>query len=233
VLRGTTQAVANTDLGTSPAATQGAGVLIGHPEKQIDYTTRSTHLMTVRAKQIIKAFYGEPPIRSYFYGCSTGGRQGVDEALKFPGDYDGIAAGAPATNLTHIAVARTWNHAAFQPPPCPVGTICPVGITAAKLTAISGAILKKCVGKDGGLASDNFLRDPRKCSWDPVALQCGGTLADPATCPTEAQVAAMRKLYQGPINPRTGERIFAGETLGSERNPGASNPLYSADRDAD
>jgi feruloyl esterase len=84
VLRVTAQAVANTDLGTSRAATQGAGVLIGHPEKQIDYATRSTHLMTVRAKEIIKAFYGEPPARSYFYGCSTGGRQGVDEARSFP-----------------------------------------------------------------------------------------------------------------------------------------------------
>src|SRR5438093_3041689 len=69
VLHLTAQAVANTDLGTSPAATQGSGVLIGHPEKQIDYATRSTHLMTVRAKEITKALYGEPPSRSYFYGC--------------------------------------------------------------------------------------------------------------------------------------------------------------------
>jgi feruloyl esterase len=217
LLSNTGQAIANTDLGTSPAATQGSAVLIGHPEKQIDYRTRSTHLMTVRAKEIIKAFYGEPPSRSYFYGCSTGGGQGVHEALQFPGDYDGITAGAQSANATHLAVARIWNHAAFQTRP--------VGITAAQLTAISGAILKKCAGKDGGLASDNFLRDPRRCSWEPAALQCGGTPADPAICLTDVQVGAMRKLYQGPINPRTGERIFAGQTLGSERNPGASNPL--------
>src|SRR5439155_12626281 len=87
-------AVANTDMGTSPAATQGSVVLIGRPEKQIDYATRSTHLMTVRAKEIIKAFYGEPAGRSYFFGCSTGGGQGVHEALQFPGDYDAITAGA-------------------------------------------------------------------------------------------------------------------------------------------
>jgi feruloyl esterase len=134
VLRLTAQAVANTDLGTSPAATQGSGVLIGHPEKQIDYATRSTHLMTVRAKQIIKGFYGEPPNRSYFYGCSTGGGQGVHEALQFPSDYDAITAGAPATNRTHLAVAAIWNHAAFQTSPvCIAAQTCPVGITAAQL----------------------------------------------------------------------------------------------------
>jgi feruloyl esterase len=192
-------------------------VLIDRPEKQIDYATRSTHLMTVRAKQIIKAFYGEPPIRSYFYGCSTGGGQGVHEALQFPNDYDGIAAGAPATNRTHLAVARIWNHAAFNRPPA--------GITAGQVAAITGAILKKCAGKDGGLRTDNFLTDPRDCDWDTAALQCTGRSADAPTCLTGSQVAAVRKLYQGPINPRTGERIFAGETLGSERNPGTSNPL--------
>src|SRR5215470_10613639 len=87
-------AVANTDMGTSPAATDplGGRVLTGHPEKQIDYATRSTHLMTVRSKQIIKAFYGERPNHSYFFGCSTGGGKGIHEALQFPGDYDGIAA---------------------------------------------------------------------------------------------------------------------------------------------
>jgi feruloyl esterase len=221
----TNQVVANSDLGTFPAATQGAVVLLGHPEKQIDYAARAVHLMTVRAKEIIQAFYGDRPRRSYFYGCSSGGGQGVHEALQFPGDYDAITAGAPATNRTHLIVGAIWNHAAFQTRPCPVGTACPLGIKAAQLTAITGAILKKCAGKDGGLASDNFLTDPRKCSWDPAALRCGGRLVDPAICLTDVQVGAMRKLYQGPINPRTGERIYAGLTLGSEANPGNSNPL--------
>src|SRR5262252_8829358 len=86
-------AVANTDMGTSPVATDplGGRVLTGHPEKQIDFGTRSTNLMTARAKQIIEAFYGERPRYSYFFGCSTGGGQGVHEALQFASDYDGIA----------------------------------------------------------------------------------------------------------------------------------------------
>src|SRR5499427_2687723 len=108
-------AAANTDMGTSPAATDplGARVLTGHPEKQIDFATRSTNLMTVRSKQIIKAFYGEHPRYSYFVGCSGGGGQAVHEALQFPGDYDGIVAGAPAMNGTHNAAGHVWDYQAF------------------------------------------------------------------------------------------------------------------------
>jgi feruloyl esterase len=207
-------AVANTDMGTSPAATDplGGRVLTGHPEKQIDYATRSTNLMTVRSKQIIKAFYGEPPKYSYFFGCSTGGDQGLHEALQFPGDYDGIVASAPTMNSTHLTAGHVWNYAAFNSSP--------VNITAAQATAITAAIVKKCAGKDGGLSSDNFLTDPRDCHWDPAALQCRGGAADAATCLTVPQVAAMRKFYEGPINPRTGERILAGRVRGSESNSG-------------
>ena len=207
-------AVANTDMGTSPAATDplGGRVLTGHPEKQIDYATRSTNLMSVRSKQIIEAFYGERPKYSYFVGCSTGGGQAVHEALQFPGDYDGIVARAPAINRTHNAAGNIWNYAAFNRSP--------VNITAAQATAITGAIVKQCAGKDGGLSSDNFLTDPRDCHWDPAALQCRGGAGDAAMCLTAPQVAAMRKFYEGPINPRTGERIFAGQVRGSESNSG-------------
>jgi feruloyl esterase len=207
-------AVANTDRGTSPAATDplGARVLTGHPEKQIDAATRSTNLMTVRSKQVIKAFYGESPKYSYFSGCSSGGGQALHEALQFPGDYDGIVAAAPTGNNTHLEAGLIWNYAAFNSNP--------VNITAAQATAITAAIVKKCAGKDGGLSSDNFLTDPRDCRWDPAALQCKGGNADAATCLTRPQVAAMRKFYEGPINPRTGERILAGRVRGSESNSG-------------
>jgi feruloyl esterase len=205
--------VANTDLGTSPAATDplGGGVLTGHPEKQIDFATRSTNLMTVRAKQIVQAFYENPPDYSYFWGCSAGGGQAVHEALQFPGDYDGILAFAPSIDRTHDGVARIWNYRAFQ---------APATITAAQATAITSAVVKQCAGKDGGLSSDNFLTDPRDCRWDPAALQCRGSAADAATCLTAAQAAAVRKFYEGPTNPRTGERIYAGRTRGSESNDG-------------
>ena len=204
-------AVANTDMGTSPAATDplGGRVLTGHPEKQIDYATRSTHLMTVRSKQIIAAFYREPAKYSYFLGCSVGGGQALHEALQFPGDYDGIVAGAPVMNMTHQAAGHVWGYQAFNSSP----------VSMAQRTAITAAIVKQCAGKDGGSSSDSFLTDPRDCHWAPAALQCTGGTADAPTCLTVPQVAAMRKYYEGPINPRTGERIYAGRALGGESNP--------------
>ena len=147
-------AIAQTDLGTSPGATLGFGVLTGHPEKQIDYATRSTNLMTVRSKQIIEVFYSERPKYSYFFGCSTGGGQGVHEALQFPGDYDGIFAYAPEMNRTGHAAALLWDYAAFNRSP--------INITAAQAAAVTVAIVKQCVGKDGGLSSDNFLDRPAR-----------------------------------------------------------------------
>src|SRR5215469_11786322 len=177
-------AVANTDMGTSPAATQGGRVLTGHPEKQIDFATRSTSLMTVRSKQIIKAFYREHPKYSYFVGCSTGGGQGVHEALQFPGDYNGIVAGAPLFNNTHHTVVNGWNYEAFNSSPA--------NLTTAQATAITAAVVKQCAGKDGGLSSDNYLTDPRDCHWDPAALQCTGAPTGAAACLTAPQVSAMR-----------------------------------------
>jgi feruloyl esterase len=186
-------------------------VLTGHPEKQIDYATRSVNLMTVRAKQIIEAFYGESPKYSYFVGCSGGGGSAVHEALQFPGDYNGIIAGAPFMNVTHRSAHDLWNFLAFN------GS---ATITPAQATAITTAVVKQCAGKDGGLSSDNFLADPQDCPWDPGALHCTGGPADASACLTAPQVVAVRKFYRGPINPRTGERVYAGNARGSEANSG-------------
>jgi feruloyl esterase len=140
----------------------------------------------------------------------------VHETLQFPGDYDGIVAGAPFMNVTHRSAHDLWNFLAFNGP---------ASITLAQATAVTAAVVKQCAGKDGGLSSDNFLTDPRDCHWDPAALQCTGGPADAATCLTAPQVAAMRKFYQGPINPRTGERIYAGNAQGSESNQSFPAPL--------
>ena len=201
-------AVANTDQGISGGV--GPHPLVGHPEKQIDQATRSTNLMTVRSKEIIEAFYSVAPKFSYFAGCSSGGGQAVHEALQFPGDYDGIIAGAPFMNETHLSAAHIWNSLAFDGPAI---------ITLAQANAVTASVVKQCVGKDGGPTSDNFLTDPRDCSWDPATLQCTGGAADAATCLTVPQVTAIRKFYQGPLNPRTGERILAGRVRGSENDP--------------
>jgi len=84
-------ALAQTDMGTSAGATLGFKVLTGHPEKQIDYATRSINLVTVRAKQIIEVFYGDPPKHSYFVGCSGGGGSAMHEVLQFPATMTGLS----------------------------------------------------------------------------------------------------------------------------------------------
>ena len=106
-------ATANTDMGTSP----NADAVVGHPERWADFGYRSTHEMTAVSKQIVKAYYDKPQSRSYFVGCSTGGGQGLMEAQRYPEDYNGIIAGAPANNRTHIPPGFVWNvQAANQPP---------------------------------------------------------------------------------------------------------------------
>src|SRR5436309_1403555 len=82
-------------IGTAPASGGNGTALVGHPEKWLDFGSRSTHLMTVSGKILVQALYGQPPNYSYFTGCSTGGHQGLEEAQLFPNDYDGILAGAP------------------------------------------------------------------------------------------------------------------------------------------
>src|SRR5438270_2176537 len=98
-------ATASTDTGH---ATPGGAFAMGHPEKLTDFGYRAVHEMTVQAKNIISAFYPTGASRSYWNGCSTGGRQGLMEAQRYPDDYDGIIAGAPANSMSHLQVWSLW-----------------------------------------------------------------------------------------------------------------------------
>lgn len=194
-------ATANTDMGTSP----GVDSAIGRPERWIDFGYRATHLMTVVSKQIVEAYYGKAAHHAYFVGCSTGGQQALMEAQRYPGDYNGIIAGAPANNRTHLHTGFILNHNAAN------GNL----FSAADLSYITKTIVSKYAGKDGGAPSDSFLTDPRMINFDPDSLfKCGSGNA--AHCLTEAQIAALKKIYRGPVNPRTGEQIYCAPPPGSE-----------------
>ncbi|MFD1140377.1 tannase/feruloyl esterase family alpha/beta hydrolase [Larkinella insperata] len=199
-------ATANTDMGTAPTANEA----VGHPERWVDFGHRATHEMTVTGKAITQAYYRKPFHHAYFAGCSTGGQQALMEAQRYPEDYDGILAGAPANNRTHLHTGFVWNLKVTNQ--FPGGAFLP----KEKLTLITNAVLKACAGKDGGAPGDNFLTDPRACRFDPETLPRCPDGVDDGTCLTAAQRTALQKIYAGPTNPRTGERLYTPIPLGSE-----------------
>ena len=188
-------------------ATPSSG-LFGHPERIKDFGYRAIHLMTVRSKQILKAFYQRSAERAYFSGCSTGGQNALMEAQRFPGDYDGILAGAPAHNRTHLHTVPVWD---WQNVTATADSF----VSPAQLTLVNNAVLAQCAGQDGGLKSDGFLTDPRDCHFDPTVLQCMGSTSPP-DCLTTSQVSVFKRYYSGPLDPRTGELIYPGNARGSE-----------------
>ena len=201
-------AVANTDMGTAPDING----TIGHPERWIDFGHRATHEMTRVAKTMVSAYYKVASFRSYFEGCSTGGQQALSAAQRYPSDYDGILAGDTGNNRTHSASYFLWNYAALNASPL-------AKLSVGQWSVVSRAVLASCASKDGGAPGDTFLTDPRRCSFDPATLPVCRTGTSANTCVTAPQVATLRRLYAGPTNPRTGERIYAGLTLGSEDQP--------------
>jgi feruloyl esterase len=195
-------AAASTDTGHS---TPGGSFALGHPEKLIDYGWRAVHEMTVVAKAAIAQYYGKAPALSYWVGCSMGGRQALKEAQKFPADYDGIIAGAPAANWTgraaqsmRIAYAVHNNDSSFIP--------------AAKFPAIHNAALQACDMNDG--VKDGIIENPMRCTFDPKVLECKG--ADGPTCLTAPQVEAAKAIYSAAMDKRTGREVFPGLEAGSE-----------------
>jgi feruloyl esterase len=204
-------ATAGTDTGHSGGATDASWAL-GHPERVTDFGYRAIHAMTQVAKTAIKAYYGRSPQRSYFGSCSNGGRQALMEAQRFPEDYDGILAGAPANAWTHLltkavadAQATTLDPASYIP--------------SGKLPAIAKAVNAACDSRDG--VTDGVVNDPRQCRFDPAALLCKDRDSD--ACLTAPQVTALQKLYQGPHD-SSGREIFPGYLPGAEEGDGGWGP---------
>ena len=195
-------ATSSTDTGHS---TPGGSFALGHPEKLIDFAWRSEHEMTVKAKTLIKAFYGEDPKLSYWVGCSSGGKQGLKEAQRFPEDFDGIAAGAPVLNWTARSTEALWVAQAALKDPASY-------VPAEKYPLIHQAAIAACDQQDG--LKDGLISDPAGCHFDPAALECkegGGE-----QCLTHPQVEAVRKIYAPALNSRTGAKLSPGFEPGSE-----------------
>jgi feruloyl esterase len=198
-------AVVNTDMGMATPPGEDATVFINRPQRWADWGYRSTHDMTVEAKRLVAAFYGRPAAHNYFVGCSTGGEQALMEAQRYPDDYEGIVGGAPANNRTGVHMSVLWNFISTERTPQD-------HIPAAKLGPLAAAVMTACDKLDG--VADGLISDPRKCSFDPASVACSGS--DNDNCLTPSQVATARRLYKGPVDPRTGKQIYPGMPRGSE-----------------
>jgi feruloyl esterase len=194
-------ATASTDTGHEG----GGGPWMQNQNKLIDFGYRAVHEMSDKGKAVISAFYGNNARLSYFNGCSAGGRQALKAAQKYPQDFDGIVAGAPALNATGRAAFSVWvaqNDHKTEDSYLP----------QSKFALVHDAVLQACDANDG--VKDRVLENPRQCKFDPKVLQCSA--GDAATCLTAAQVETTRLMYQPVVNSRTKKEIFPGLEYGSE-----------------
>ena len=180
---------------------------------RVDFGYASEHALAVAAKAIIAVFYGHRPAESYFDGCSQGGHEGLLEAQRYPADFNGIIAGAPASILTPLNIFyQGWNALANTGPGGQ-----PI-LTAADLAPLHAAVVKACDTLDG--TKDGLIADPFACHWNPKSIQCapGQTSTTANFCLTAAQVTTVNKLYDGPVT-SSGQLLYPGwELRGSEDN---------------
>jgi len=170
----------------------------------IDFAHRAIHETTAAAKTVVDAFYGSAPKSSYFNGCSTGGRQALTAAQRYPEDFNGIVAGAPASYGSKQTFGQIWIYEATATPEA--------ALSREKQQALHAAVLDACDANDG--VKDGVLENPLTCKFDPQAIACKA--GDSPSCLTAPQVEAVRKIYAGASNPHTGEFIFPGFERGSE-----------------
>jgi len=179
-----------------------------HPEKVNDFGWRALHLTTENAKRLVEMYYSAAPKHAYFDSCSDGGREALMEAQRFPEDFDGIIAGAPANYWTRLVAAGTANFKVMRDNPAAY-------ISAMKLPAIAKATLGACDAQDG--VKDGVINDPTRCHFDPSVLLCKN--GDALDCLTAPQVAFLKTIYAGASTSR-GEPVFPGRTPGGELGPG-------------
>ena len=194
-------AIAGTDTGHQGGDTAWMQI----PDKVTDFAGRAMHETTVVGKALTAAYYGAAPTYSYMIECGGGSAAALHEVQKYPADYNGVVVGGHAAHLTRQIFGQLWLWTATHANGV---TILP----AAKLPAIHDAVLAKCDLLDG--VKDGLLENPTRCTFDPKEIECRSS--DGPNCLTTPQVEAVRKIYAGPTNPRTNEKIWSPLFRGSE-----------------
>jgi feruloyl esterase len=195
-------ATAQTNTGHDGTA-EPLGTFASSPQKVVDYAFRAVHVTTVTAKSLLQAYYGGLARRAYFDGCSTGGRQGLISAQRFPDDFDGIAVGAPVLNFSGTMIGYAKDQKALAAAP----------LSADAIKTVADAVTAKCDAIDG--VKDGVIDDPRRCAFTPSAdiPKCGGD-APAAGCLTAAQIHTVETIYS-PVQ-KGGTTFFPGWPVGAE-----------------
>ena len=200
-------AVASTDTGHQGGDTAWMQV----PDKVTDFAGRAMHETTVVGKALTAAYYGTAPTHSYMIECGGGSAAALHEVQKYPADYHGVVVGGHAAHLTRQIFGQLWVWAAAHPNGVAI-------LPPAKLAVIHDAVLAKCDRLDG--VKDGLIENPMRCTFDPKAIECRSRGAesrvDEPNCLTPPQVEAVRKIYAGPTNPRTNEKVWSALYRGSE-----------------
>lgn len=197
-------AAASTDTGHRGG---GAAFALGGREPMVDAGYRAVHETTLLAKEVVHRYYGEDARRSYWNGCSLGGRQGLAEAQRYPSDYDGIVVGDPANNLIDLYAARLIQARVAHRTPSS-------GVGPRLLTALHDAVLEACDRLDR--VGDGVIENPLQCHVDPARLECGRPGVDAGACLQPEQVETVRRLYAPVTHPVTGGTLSDGLQPGSE-----------------
>src|SRR5262245_7028799 len=195
-------ATAQTNTGHD-AAVEPLGTFASTPQKLVDYAFRAVHVTAVTAKALAQAYYAAPPKRAYFDGCSTGGRQGLIAAQRFPEDFDGIVNGAPVLSFSGTMLGYVEDQKALAAAP----------LDAAAIKTVGDAVLAKCDALDG--VKDGVIDDPRTCPVAPAAdvAKCAGDTAAPG-CLTAAQIHTVEVIYAPVV--RNSAPFFPGWPVGAE-----------------
>jgi Tannase and feruloyl esterase len=178
-----------------------ASAMYNNPQSQVNYAHRATHLVAVLSKEIIKSYYGSPAKRSYFCGCSNGGKMALMEAERYPEDFDGIVGGGPVVDRTKAMMMFVWTQRAL------LGAEIP----PYKIPAMEKATLAACDAHDG--LADGLIDRPDLCKFDPESMVCPG--ADGPSCLTSRQANAWQKILNGPVN-SAGKKLYVGYLPGHE-----------------
>ncbi|KAJ7202625.1 tannase and feruloyl esterase [Mycena pura] len=184
---------------------------LDHPEVINDFTFRAIHVEAVIGKQIIESYYAKPAAKSYYLGCSTGGRQGTQAALKFPDDFDGIVAGSPATDWNNL---QGWSGMLSHFVGSPNFTDSPKFLTPTDWSVVSAEILRQCDQLDGVL--DGIITEPDDCDFRVSPLLCAANQT--TGCLTSTQVETVKNVYS-PMLGLNGELLYPRYSPGAEADP--------------